>query len=208
VREFLGISLLCVVLGASGCGGERSEDQSDAGTDLATMQADSGAAASSQWTTDEIADAGLTVSYPSTWTRSADPLMPGLADPRELVALSTSPVRAGGDNCAHMPENAIEDMRTTDALVVIEERIGDLESAAATLRDYPERPEHFGPSNGYPSEAVDCLDRRKAFFDRFIPFSESGRRFYAYVAFGADTPPAIRTQAWTILDRLGVESAG
>ena len=49
--------------------------------------------------------------------------------------------------------------------------------------------------------------RRKAFFDRFTPFSESGRRFYAYVAFGADTPSAIRTQIWTILDRLDVKTA-
>jgi hypothetical protein len=55
---------------------------------------------------------------------------------------------------------------------------------------------------------VDCLDRRKEFFDRFIPFSDSGRRFYAYVGFGADTPPAIRTQAWAILDGLEFEPAG
>jgi hypothetical protein len=200
VRAFVSISLICLVLGASACGGDKG--------DRPTRQADDGAAGGSDWTTDEIPEAGLTVSYPSTWTRAADALMPGLADPRELVALSTFPVRAGGENCAHMPENAIEDMGPTDGLVVIEERVGDLESSAATLRDYPERPERFGPGNGYRSEAVDCLDRRKAFFDRFIPFSESGRRFYAYVAFGADTPPAIRTQAWTILDNLDVEPSG
>jgi hypothetical protein len=132
--------------------------------------------------------------------------MPSLADPRELVALSTFPARAGGDNCAHMPENAVEDMGPEDALVVIEERLGDLDTASGPA-DYPARPEHFGPGNGYRSEAVDCLDRRKAFFDRFIPFSDSGRRFYAYVAFGADTPTAIRTQAWAILDRLEFEPA-
>ncbi len=98
-------------------------------------------------------------------------------------------------------------MGAGDALIVVQERVGDLEGSEATLRDYPERPEHFGPSNGYRSEAAECLDRRKAFFDRFIPFSESGRRFYAYVAFGADTPSAIRTQTWTILDRLDVKTA-
>lgn len=207
VREFFSIILLCVVLGASGCGGEPSGDQSDAGMDLATTQANSGAPEASEWKTDEISEAGLTVSYPSAWTRSAEPLMPGLADPRELVALSTFPFRAGGENCAHLPENAIEDMGAGDALIVVQERVGDLEGSEATLRDYPERPEHFGPSNGYRSEAAECLDRRKAFFDRFIPFSESGRRFYAYVAFGADTPSAIRTQIWTILDRLDVKTA-
>jgi hypothetical protein len=197
VRGLLSISLLCLVLGVSACGGECS-----------TTEADLAAVEASEWTTEEIPEAGLTVSYPSSWTRSADPLLPGLADPRELIALSTFPTRAGGENCAHMPENAIEDMGAADALVVLEERVGDLEGSAATLRDYPERPKQFGPGGGYPSEAVDCLDRRKEFFDRFIPFSESGRRFYAYVAFGADAPPAVRTQAWTILDRLEIEPAG
>ena len=81
------------------------------------------------------------------------------------------------------------------------------EMVRARLADYPERPEHFGPSNGYPSEAVDCLDRSKEFFDRLISFRDSGRRFYAYVAFGMETPPATRTEAWTILDRLEIESS-
>ena len=198
--------MLCLVLGASACGEAPSEDKSDAAMEPATTEADTGAEVGLDWTTAGIPKAGLTVSYPSSWTRSTDPLMPSLADPRELVALSTFPARAGGDNCAHMPENAVEDMGPADALVVVEERLGDFETGGPA--DYPARPEHFGPSNGYPSEAVDCLDRRKAFFDRFIPFSDSGRRFYAYVAYGPDAPPAIRTQAWSILDRLDVDSAG
>ncbi len=174
----------------------------------ATGQTDSGAAEALDWTTYAIPEAGLTGSYPSSWTRSIDPLMPSLADPRELVAFSTFSARPGGENCAHMPENAIEDMGPTDALVVIEERRGDPEDGTVTRADYPKRPGQFGPSHGYRSEAVDCLDRRKAFFDRFIPFSDSGRRFYAYVAFGPDAPTAIRTQAWTILDRLDIETSG
>jgi hypothetical protein len=42
------------------------------------------------------------------------------------------------------------------------------------------------------------------FFDRIIPFSDSGRRFYAYVALGTETPDAVVAQAWTILDRLEI----
>ena len=77
-----------------------------------------------------------------------------------------------------------------------------VQAPSRTIRNGPGQ---FGPSNGYPSEAVDCLDEPKEFFDRFIPFRDSGRRFYAYIAFGSETPPAIRTQAWTILDRLEIE---
>jgi hypothetical protein len=93
----------------------------------------------------------------------------------------------------------------TDALVVIQERLGGPEDGTVAAGDYPRRPAQFGPGTGYPSEAVHCLDQRKAFFDRYIPFSDSGRRFYAYVALGAKTPPEVSAEAWTILDRLEVE---
>jgi hypothetical protein len=153
----------------------------------------------------EVPDAGLTISFPPGWQRSTEPLLPGLADPRELVAVSTFDPRAGGENCAHMPENAVEGLGASDALLVIEERLAEFDWG--TPSDYPQRPGHFGPGNGYPSETVDCLDQHKEFFDRFIPFRAAGRRFYAYVAFGRETPPAIRAEAWAILDRLEIESS-
>ena len=107
-----------------------------------------------------------------------------------------------------MPENAIEAMGPRDALVVVEERVGASPAGHGHAADYPERPDRFGPDDGYPSEAVDCLDERKAFFDRFIPFRDSGRRLYAYIAFGTETPVDIRTQAWAILNRLDIEPLG
>ena len=170
-----------------------------------TEPSTAGAATDPDWTTYEIPEASLAVTYPSSWARSTDPLMPNLVDPKELVALSTFPARPGGKNCAHMPENAIEDMGPTDALVLIEERVGDSEDDAVAPADYPRRPAQFGPGTGYPSEAVDCLDQRKEFFDRLIPFSDAGRHFYAYVALGAETPTEVSAEAWTILDRLEVE---
>jgi hypothetical protein len=184
----LGLALL-----ASACGGAAGSLQEGPTTTQAP-----------EWTTYDIPDAGISVSYPSEWLRSDERLMLALADPRELVAVSTFAARRGGDNCAHMPENAIEGMGPTDALVVLEERLAHFE--AGTPSDYPARPERFGSGDSYPSEAVDCLDRPKEFFDRFIPFRDSGRRFYAYVAFGTETPPAIRAEAWSILDRLEIET--
>jgi hypothetical protein len=189
------ICLLGLAVLASACGGASGVVQADSSTSTEAFE----------WATDEISEAGVTVSYPSGWMRSAEPLLPGLVDPRELVALSTFDARPSGENCVHMPENAIEDMGPKDALVVIEERLPNFEDGSGTLADYPERPEHFGSSSGYTSEAVDCLDRPKEFFDRLISFRDSGRRFYAYIAFGSETPDAIRAQGWTILDRLEIQ---
>jgi hypothetical protein len=128
-----------------------------------------GAATDPDWTTYEIPEAALAVMYPSSWARSTDPLMPNLVDPSELVALSTFPARPGGENRAHMPENAIEDMGPTDALVVIQERLGGPEDGTVAAGDYPRRPAQFGPGTGYPSEAVHCLDQRKAFSTAIYP---------------------------------------
>jgi hypothetical protein len=186
------IWLLGLALLAAGCGGASEALQTGPTT---TSEAP-------EWTTFELPEARLTVSHPPDWLRAPERLMPGLVDPRELVALSTFDARRGGENCAHMPENAIEDMGPADALVVVEERLA--ESEGGTPSDYPPRPGHFGSGEGYPSEAVDCLDRRKEFLDRFIPFSDVGRHFYAYVAFGPETPSAVRTEAWAILDRLEI----
>ena len=187
------VSLLGLAFLAAACGGASEALQTGPTT---TSEAPG-------WTTFEDPEARLTVSHPPDWLPAPERLMPGLSDPRELVALSTFDARRGGENCAHMPENAIEDMGPTDALVVVEERLAEVEGGLPS--DYPPRPSHFGASDGgYPSEAVDCLDRRKEFFDRLIPFSDAGRSFYAYVAFGPETPSAVRTEAWAILDRLEI----
>jgi hypothetical protein len=187
----MSLCALALTLAASACAGE----------------GDSAKAVAPDWTSYEIPGAGVTVSYPPGWTRASGKLMPNLADPKELVALGTFELPPGGDNCAHMPENAVEEMSPADGLIVLEERLLDGEDGSGTFEGYPERPEHFGPGSGYPSEAVDCLDRPKAFFDRFIAFRDSDRRFYAYVALGRQVTPGIRDQAWAILDRLEIETS-
>ena len=186
--------MLGLVLFTSACGGVSEALPSEPAT---TTEAP-------EWTTFDVAEAGLTVSHPADWLRAPERLMPMLSDPRELVALSTFDAPDGGENCAHMPENAIEKMGAGDGLVVIEERLAKFEGSSPS--DYPPRPGHFGSDDGYSTEASDCLDRPKEFFDRLIPFREAGRRFYAYVAFGPEAPPAVRMEAWTILDRLVIQT--
>jgi hypothetical protein len=195
------ITCVCLLgaVAAAACGKNPSADRPAAADTVTTEAAD--------WTTYEVPDVGLTISFPSSWKRATGQLMPMLGDPRELVALGTSELRPGGENCAHMPENAVEEMGPTDAFVVVEERLGELGEGSGSA-GYPQRPQHFGPDDGYASEAVDCLDRPKEFFDRFIPFRDEGRRFYAYVAFGNEASLRIREAAWAILDGLDIEPQG
>ncbi len=194
------LGCICLLtLAVAACGEAPSENRA-APAEAAVVEA-------ADTTTFKVPDAGLAISFPSTWTRASTTLMPMLADPRELVALGTSELRPGGENCAHVPENALEELAPTDALVVIEERMGEFGDGPPSA-GYPQRPPHFGPDDGYVSEAVDCLDRPKEFFDRYIPFRDAGRRFYAYVAFGNDASPATREEAWAILDSLDIEPQG
>jgi hypothetical protein len=205
VATALSSCVLALTLAAS-CGGATSDDGAAATEQPGTVETDSTTTEAINWTRYEIPEAGVAVSFPSGWERSRTALMPSLADPRELVTLGTFEPPPGGENCAHMPENAIEEMDPADGLIVIEERLGDSEDGSDTFEGYPERPEHFGPNHGYRSEAVDCLDQPKTFFDRFIPFRDSGRRFYAYIALGSEVSPAVRDEAWTILDSLEIET--
>lgn len=52
------------------------------------------------------------------------------------------------------------------------------------------RLEPFRPDDGQPSEAAECLDEPPRFADRFIPFADGGRPFYADVAVGNEAAPA------------------
>jgi hypothetical protein len=195
---------LALVLAA--CGGEPTSDsQGSVKQPSAASESDSATTEALTWTTYEVPGAGVAISFPPGWARATEALMPFLVDPRELVAVGTFDLAPGGENCTHNPENALEAMEPADGLIVIQERL-DLEDGSAA--SYPGRPEHFGPDDGYTSEAVDCLDQRKAFLDRYIPFRDSGRRFYAHVALGNDAPPAIREEAWAILDRLEIRADG
>ena len=189
---------------ASACAGTVPDDQGGGAINTGETVTTEGL----NWTTDEIADEDIAVSYPPGWRRSTVKLMPFLADPRELVALGTFDLPSGGKNCAHTPGKAIGEMKPTDALIVIEERTVAREGWVATRMDYPKRPLHFGPNDGYSSEAGDCLGQPKASLDRIIPFRDSGRRFYAYIALGDDVPPTIREEAWAILDRLEIGPGG
>ena len=136
---------------------------------------------------------GFRVVHPTSWHRAESPLTPHLGDPRELLALGTYRLRPGGDRCAHQPVNAIEDLGTEDALIVIFERA-------------PPYPENGYPPRQGPPELVAgtnrfCVPGRDR-LDGWFSFGESGRAFYALLALGGRASPKTRQELVAIYESL------
>ena len=136
------------------------------------------------------------LSYPPGWTRATQSLTPNLVDPEELFTVGTyDELPPGGERCAQVPENALEAMRTRDALVSVYEREGDHGGAP--------RPDRFRLTQGYdPGELDDCVPDETILRDRQIPFKEGDRYFVAYVALGPNANENTETEALEILDAL------
>ena len=143
---------------------------------------------------------GVTVELPSGWHSARSNLTPNLADPREVLAVASYPLRYRPHQCAQVPVSALEDLGPQGAFVELEER-----KAGADPSEFPARPAHFGPGLGGPSEASDCVPGTRM-FERFFGFTDHRRHLYALVAFGPHASKAMRDEAWSVLDSLKVEA--
>ncbi len=144
---------------------------------------------------------GLAVELPPGWQAATESLTPYLSDPREVLAVATFALRHRETACAHVAGSALEDLGPRDAFVTLQER--GLEPGSQ-WRDFPERPAHFGPELGGPSEASACLPAAR-FADHWFGFTDAGRHFHVDVAFGPEAPPETRREAWAVLDDLRVD---
>jgi hypothetical protein len=144
---------------------------------------------------------GVAVMLPAGWQHARVRLTPYLSDPRQALAVGTFPLRYRQTGCAHVPGSALEDLGPRDAFVELEER-GRVPKSDRP--EFPPRPAHFGPKLGTPSEASDCVPKSN-FTERWIPFTDARRYFYARVAFGPKTPADTRAETWAILDGMKVD---
>ena len=151
-------------------------------------------------TTATVAPHGFTVTYPSDWTPASEILTPALTDPREIFALGTYPLRPGGPTCSNFPVNAIEDLGPTDALIWLTER-QDVSGNVST----PTRPSAFETwwkNIRGVDETAFCLSAPKDFEHHYGEFSDAGRVFGLYVAYGASVSPETLSELWAILDGM------
>jgi hypothetical protein len=103
------------------------------------------------WTTYYDQEGRFSIRYPAAWERSIQSLTPGLTDPREIVSVGSYHMRPGGELCAHLPVNALEDLGPEDAFLTVQER------AQPHLAAYPPRPIHFDlgePTEGSTASSV------------------------------------------------------
>lgn len=141
----------------------------------------------------------FSIRFPAGWKRAAESLTPLLTDPREIVSVGTHDLRPGGERCAHLPVNALEDLGPTDAFLTVQER------AQPHLADYPPRPIHF--ELGAPDERFDGVNcvRSASILQWWLPFRDGDRAFYALVVLGKSASEDTRRQMLQTLDSFRVD---
>ena len=153
---------------------------------------------------------GYAVTYPDDWTVAGENLTPWLSSPSEILSLGTFPLRVSehpddGFRLFDAPvaPAALEDMASHDVFISLQE------STAVFAGATEHRPDHFGPLDCdesiygcHPSEELPDEWRDAPFRAWWIPFEDSGRAFYLFVAIGTEAAPELRQQAWAVADTL------
>ncbi len=120
------------------------------------------------------------------------------AAPHEIMSATTFAPGAPLEGCAQLPAGALRRMGATDALVSVQER-GKGSPANAP------RPVRFATATFVPvSEIVvaPCAGPGFAGSLTMTDFSDGPRNLTALVALGNHASPAVRGQAYAILDRI------
>jgi hypothetical protein len=157
-------------------------------------------------------DRGLAITFPGAWKIAEENLTPWLSSPTEILSLGTFPLRVSEDPedgfrlfDAPVAPAALADMTADDAFVSLQESGGRVSAFI------DERPDHFGPLpceeaiyGCRPSEDPDLPAdwRNVPFRGWWIPFRDSERAFYLFVAIGNEATPELREEAWTVADSL------
>jgi hypothetical protein len=146
------------------------------------------------------------IEHPPSW--EPGPLLVSHGDWRqwEMLALATYPLRAGEGRCSsHLPVAAFEDLGPRDALLYVQEpeyveglpaRRGPFDVAFSTSADHMNEISVFR-----------CLDAGTDFRYAFVPFSDGGRSFHAYLALGMDAPERTRRDLISAFDSLEILTA-
>ena len=145
---------------------------------------------------------GVTVELPRGWQAARASLTPNLSDPREILAVGTYPLRYRAHDCAQFPVSALRDLGPRDAFVELQER----DAGGPPSAEFPERPAHFGPGLGGPSEAGACVPGKR-FAVHWFGFSDGSHHFYAEVAFGRAASSTTKHAAWRVLDSLKIDAS-
>lgn len=136
----------------------------------------------------------VAVYYPEGWNRAPETLAPYLDQPKEVLSLGTYELSPGGEDCADVPERAIESIGPMDAFITLQE--------ASSIADFPPRPSSFAAEDGQVAGSAGCLDNAEDISFRMFRFEDEGRSFIAYTAIGNSASAQTRSEVWQILNAL------
>ena len=142
---------------------------------------------------------GLSAQIPAGWAVAEESLTPALEDTVEILSTGTGAFKPGSDRCAHIPERTLEALGGEDAFVTLVE--------LETGRGLPLRPADLGAADGEEPESRGCLANGERLDYRVIPFTDAGRDFYLYVAFGPRATAERRREADDLLASLRFDRA-
>jgi hypothetical protein len=193
-------SLVVALAILTGCTGGHAPSQRAPADSASSDQTSAGA-----WVTYRDPQWLFEIDHPPSW--DTGPLLVSHGDRRQwqMLALATYPLRAGGSRCPHLPVTAFENLGPRDAFLYVQEpeyveglpkRRDSLQVEFTTSADYP-----------YEISVFKCMDDDSDFRYAFIPFSDNGRSFYAYLALGMDASDETRRDLLGVLDSLKVLSA-
>lgn len=151
-----------------------------------------------------VVNASVRYSLPEGWQVAESTLTPNLGSPAEILSAGTFPLRSGGDNCAHMPELAMEDLGPEDALVSLQERSSPDES-------FTPRPSSFGPLliGITPGDSYECMEEaERADVGTLLwhALRDEGRGFYLLVVIGSEATDKTRQETVDLLDSFLFDS--
>ena len=142
-------------------------------------------------------DTSWSIAYPSTWYRADSELMPALGT--DSLTLATFPLRPGGENCPHAPENALRDLGPNDALISV------LFSGVARTEATAWPPDGFNdtvfPEAQTTTGNQECAERPDLEM-HWETWNIEGNGVWILVVFGKDVGANERAEAWDVLSSL------
>ncbi len=150
-----------------------------------------------------VANRGMTLDVPAGWFTTTESLTPNVSRPPQVMAFGTYELRPGAHDCAHLPTDALEDLGSSDILVVLTEdtayRVGDL--SPITVGDLD-----IGTHSNV-DELSACLNRADAHRIRVfsLEFEAADRGFQLLGVLGADVSESRVSDVLDIVRTLRIE---
>jgi hypothetical protein len=132
---------------------------------------------------------GITIQIPPRWSFVWNPLRDGTLGDILMAGSMRFPSR-----CEPIPRGQV-------LISLSEHRPFDDESVEGLERDFPPRPRRFETTVLRPSQVGKGCDQLRA---QLFRFRDADRFLYAWVMFGRDLPPGLRTKAEAVLSSLEV----